>query len=415
MLNQITAQQQDYIALWYLVQHSLSAFDKLMNHFGSAAEALSSANLQRWGSIGLHSAHLERARHFLDSEQQAKFEFCLQQIQQHSDFILLDVDDHYPKQLLPYPDHPPILFGKGRYQNLSQAQIAIVGSRKPSPHGKQIAYDFAYYLSDQGFYITSGLAQGVDEAAHQGGLKHGRTIAVVATGLDQTYPSQHRHLQEHILQHAGTILTEFLPGTKPLQHHFPRRNRIVSALSLGVLVAEAQAGSGSLITAQAAAQQGKMIFAIPGHIYAENNQGCHQLIREGAILVDHPDQIIEDLALPTQWQYQQHQKSHYPLKHATAPQLAGAQQARPTVTPQTLQMPVAETTTRGKTTAPTPDLPAHLYKLLQQLDWHGQDLDQLAQRTQLDAATLSSQLMELELLGFCIQCSGRYLRCRNPD
>lgn len=409
MLNEITTQQKDYIALWYLVQHSLSAFEKLLSHFGSVAEALTAANLQRWDSIGLHSAHLERARHFLAPEQQHKFQYCLQQVQQHSDFILLDIDPHYPKQLLPYPDHPPLLFGKGRYQNLSQAQIAIVGSRKPSPHGKQIAYDFAYYLSDQGFYITSGLAQGIDEAAHQGGLQHGRTIAVVATGLDITYPSQHRHLQEQILQHAGTILTEFLPGTKPLQHHFPRRNRIVSALSLGVLVAEAQAGSGSLITAQAAAQQGKIIFAIPGHIYAENYQGCHQLIREGAILVDHPEQIIEDLALPTQWQYQQHQKSHHP-------------QAQPAETQASLQImhvttdtALVETPTEAPASAlPATDIPAHLYTLYQQLDWHGQDLDQLALGTQLDAATLISQLMELELLGLCKQQSGRYLRCRSP-
>ena len=167
-----------------------------------------------------------------------------------------------------------------------------------------MAYDFAYYLAEKGFYICSGLAEGIDAAAHQGGLKYQRTIAVMGTGLDLTYPSQHQTLRTQILENNGCIITEFLPHTPPLQHNFPRRNRIVSALSLGVVVAEAALKSGSLGTAKSAAEQGKIIFAIPGHIYSEHHQGCHQLIREGAILVDHPEQIIEDLALPTQWHSQ---------------------------------------------------------------------------------------------------------------
>lgn len=160
---------------------------------------------------------------------------------------------------------------------------------KPAP-------DFAYYLSEQGFFINSGLAQGIDEAAHQGALQHQRTIAVMGTGLDSTYPSAHHSLRQKIVESGGAVITEFLPQTKPLQQHFPRRNRIVSGLSLGVIVAEASLNSGSLITAKLAAEQGKLIFAIPGHIYSEFHQGCHQLIREGAILVDHPEQVIEDLA-----------------------------------------------------------------------------------------------------------------------
>ena len=249
----------------------------------------------------------------------------------------------------------------------------MVGSRKPSPHGRQVAYDFAYYLSEKGFYISSGLAHGIDEAAHRGGLAHHRTIAVTGTGLDTVYPWQNSKLAQEIIQ-TGALVTEFLPTTLPLQQHFPRRNRIVSGLSLGVLVVEAALKSGSLITANEAANQGKMVFAIPGHIYSEYHQGCHQLIREGATLVDHPEQIIEDLALPTQWQVQQ----QIPEEHVTI----------------------------------TPSLPTHLIALYQSLDWVGQDLDELAQRHPIPIAELTAQLMELELLGFCIQQGGRYLRCR---
>ena len=211
---------------------------------------------------------------------------------------------------------------------------------------------------------------------HQRREAHQRTIAVMGTGLDTIYPAQHKQLAEEIRQ-SGAIVTEFLPATLPLAAFFPRRNRIVSGLSLGVLVVEAALKSGSITTANAAANQGKMVFAIPGHIYSEHHQGCHQLIREGATLVDHPEQIIEDLALPTQWQ---------------------AQQQR------------AEKT--KETASPPASLPTHLIELYQILDWVGQDLDQLAQRYSASIAELTAQLMELELLGLCIQQGGRYLRCR---
>ena len=173
-------------------------------------------------------------------------------------------------------------------------------------------------------------------------------------------------------------MTEFLPGTPPLQQHFPRRNRLVSGLSLGVIVAEAALKSGSLITAKWAAEQGKLIFAIPGHIYSEHHQGCHQLIREGAILVDHPEQVIEDLALPTQWQNQQQIEQSKNSNHIEV---------------QT-------------------ELPPHLTPLYNQLDWVGQNIDDIVAKQQSDIGTLTSQLMELELLGLCMQQAGLYLRCR---
>ena len=374
MLQSISSEQRHCVALWYVLQHAISAYDKVKNHFPSLEVALQPSSYNAWQQLKLHKSHLERFQHFHTAEGQKAFEACLQSLTTLCDFILTEDDADYPQQLIPYTDKPPILFGQGNITALNAPQIAIVGSRKPSPHGEQVAYDFAYYLADQGFYINSGLAQGIDKAAHIASIKCKRAIAVIGTGLDQTYPTAHHNLRQEILQNEGCIITEFLPGTPPLQHHFPRRNRIVSGLSLGVIVAEAALKSGSLITAKLAAEQGKTVFAIPGHIYSEHHQGCHQLIREGAILIDHPEQVIEDLALATTWQQQTHQNSQ-------------------------LEKPLV--------------IPEHLNELYQQLDWIGLSIDHLAEKTELNISELSVQLMELELLGLIKQQAGLYLRCRS--
>jgi DNA processing protein len=381
MLQALSQNQIDIIHLWYLLQHSLASFYKLKDYYGSVAAALNAQ--QNWASLNLHASHLKRVQEF-DAQHFAK---TLQSIQQYSDFIVCLDDANYPQQLLPYADKPPILFGQGDACILNAAQIAIVGSRKPSPHGRQITYDFAYYLSEKGFYINSGLALGIDEAAHMGGLQHSRTLAVMATGLENTYPSQHQQLRQQILAQGGAIVTEFLPFTQPLQHHFPRRNRIVSGLSLGIIVTEATLKSGSLITAKIAAEQGKSIFAIPGHIYDDYHQGCHLLIREGATLVDHPEQVLEDLALATEWQHQQLQQATPHTRH-----IQTAIHPKPIVSTQVV-------------------VPEHLAALHTALDWQGQGLDHLCETLKQDAATITGQLMELELLGLVIQRSGLYLRC----
>ncbi len=383
MLSHLSKSQTETIAIWYVVQHSLSSFYKIQKHFKTLEQALKPENISQWQNLALHKNHLQRLEKFHTLEGQNDFQQLLNQIKQSSDFVLIETDSCYPTQLLPYSDRPPILFGQGNAQTLLQPQVAIVGSRKSSTHGRQVAYDFAYYLSEKGFYINSGLAQGIDEASHQGGLKNQRTIAVMGTGLDITYPSQNTVLRQDIIQNNGAVITEFLPTTKPLQQHFPRRNRIVSGLSLGVIVAEATLESGSLITAKLAAEQGKLIFAIPGHIYSEFHQGCHQLIREGAILIDHPEQVVEDLALPTQWQAKQVETQNTPSKLFE------------------------------KNNEESSDIPDYLITLYKQLDWVGQDIDQLATILNLDIATLTAYLMELELSGLCMQQSGLYVRCRS--
>lgn len=202
----------------------------------------------------------------------------------------------YPQLLKEISDAPPILFVAGELGCLNQPQIAIVGSRNPTPQAMETAARFASELSVSGLVITSGLALGIDAAAHQGALKNPcKTIAVLGTGLDTIYPARHRQLAEQVRAN-GAIICEFPIGTPAKAENFPRRNRIISGMSLGVLVVEATLRSGSLITARLAGEQGRDVFAIPGSIYNPLARGCHALIRQGAKLVETVDDILEELA-----------------------------------------------------------------------------------------------------------------------
>jgi len=204
-------------------------------------------------------------------------------------------DPRYPALLREIADPPPLIFVNGDILALSSRQIAIVGSRNPSPSGLRIARDIASALVSAGFAVTSGLALGIDASGHSGALKSGGiTIAVAATGLDQVYPRQHQSLANEIIARNGALVSEFPPGTGPKADHFPRRNRIISGLSLGTLVVEAAPRSGSLITARLAAEQGREVFAVPGSIYNPLSRGCNDLIKNGVKLVQTVDDIIEE-------------------------------------------------------------------------------------------------------------------------
>lgn len=208
--------------------------------------------------------------------------------------LTLDEPD-YPPLLREIPDPPPVLYAAGRVELLDAPQLAIVGSRNPSPMGGETTFHFARALAEAGLVITSGLAQGIDADAHQGALAAGRpTIAVLGTGMDRIYPPRHAELAERI--RAQGVLVSELPWETPLHPaNFPRRNRIISGLSLGVLVTEANLKSGSLITARLALEQNREVFAIPGSIHNPTSKGCHALIREGAKLVETVDHILEEL------------------------------------------------------------------------------------------------------------------------
>jgi DNA processing protein len=204
-------------------------------------------------------------------------------------------DDAYPALLREIPAPPALLFVEGDAGLLSARQIAMVGSRNPSPYGQRVAFRTAAEVATCGYAVTSGLALGIDAAGHRGSLSvGGKTVAVLGTGLDQTYPRSHQALREEIAA-TGAVVSDFPLGTRPLAANFPRRNRLISGLSLGTLVVEAALRSGSLITARLAAEQGREVFAIPGSIDNPLARGCHQLIRQGAKLVEDVADILEEL------------------------------------------------------------------------------------------------------------------------
>lgn len=218
-----------------------------------------------------------------------------------SKIIVFD-DEYYPELLRQIYDPPLVLFIKGNMELLKKPQIAIVGSRNASASGRDNAFNFACQFAKNNIVVTSGLALGIDASAHKGAL-HGQgvTIAVVATGLDSVYPSRHKTLANDIVNSEGVIVSELIPGTIPKAGLFPRRNRIISGLSLGVLVVEATIKSGSLITARCAVEQNRDVFAIPSSIHNPQAKGCHWLIKQGAKLVEEYADIVEELDIPTKY------------------------------------------------------------------------------------------------------------------
>ena len=235
------------------------------------------------------------------------------QAEPESHRVLALGDPLYPQCLLNIEDPPLLLYGKGMPQawqlNLLNAKgshvFAVVGSRNPTPQGAANALQFSQALAEAGLCIVSGLALGVDGAAHEGALAGATegalaTVAVVGTGLDRVYPAKHRDLAHRIAQ-RGMLLSEYALGTSPLAANFPRRNRIISGLSIGTLVAEAALPSGSLITARMAAEQGRDVFAIPGSIHSTQSRGCHALIKQGAKLVESAQDVLEELQSTVAW------------------------------------------------------------------------------------------------------------------
>jgi DNA processing protein len=211
--------------------------------------------------------------------------------------LLTPSDAGYPALLREIARPPPQLFIRGNVDALSLPQLAIVGSRNATPVGAETAHSFASYLATRGFCITSGLAEGIDAAAHRGALAaRGRTLAVCGTGPDTVYPRQHERLADEIVAAGGAIVSEFAPGTPVFRANFPRRNRLISGLSVGTLVIEASVRSGALITARHAMEQGREVFAIPGSIHNPVARGCHHLIRSGAKLVETAADIVEELS-----------------------------------------------------------------------------------------------------------------------
>jgi len=231
---------------------------------------------------------------------QPRVEQINQTVTEHHAQIVPITSSEYPQQLQQIAKPPPLLYIRGNRNCLYLPQLAIVGSRRMTRGGEMTAHAWAKNLADSGFTITSGLAMGIDACAHRGALaaQQGTTVAVMATGIDCIYPSRHSQLAQQIIDKGGALITEFAPETAPRPAHFPQRNRIISGLSLGVLVVEAAIKSGSLITAKYALEQNREVFSIPGSINNPQSKGCHQLIKQGACLVESTAEIVAEIAGP---------------------------------------------------------------------------------------------------------------------
>lgn len=288
-------------------------FAALLSAFGDAASAWQ-APASAWRALGLPASCID-ARNDPEMAGQA---LASQHWAEAPDHHLLYLDDDaYPALLAELADAPPLLFVSGQVDLLQHPQLAVVGSRRASRLGLDTAFEFACSLAQAGFVVTSGLALGIDGAAHSGALQGGSTVAVLGTGLEYLYPARHRQLAGEIASGSGALVSELPLNTGPRAANFPRRNRIISGLSLGVLVVEASPSSGSLITARLAAEQGREVYAIPGSIHHPGARGCHQLIRQGATLVE----TIEDILEPLQGWLQPAHQDRQPM--AAAPSLPG--------------------------------------------------------------------------------------------
>lgn len=358
---------------------------ELLSHFGLPDHIFSA------GFSALHKCVHEKLALTLSTAPSehisAQIAVTLAWVEQPGNHVLTFADASYPSTLLTIADPPPVLYVKGRTELLTRKSIAIVGSRNATVQGIQNARRFAEVLSSSGLTIVSGLALGIDAAAHEGALSEtlhdGSTIAVTGTGLDLVYPAKHRELAHQIAAH-GCLVSEYPLGTPGIASNFPRRNRIISGLSHGVLIVEAAAQSGSLITARSALEQGRDVFAIPGSIHSPLAKGCHQLIRQGAKLVESAQDILEEIHVPI-------------AKGASKP----AQSATHVTTGVTADITADITADVNSASAPTAS-----QQLITAAGHDPVSADELALRTGLSMAAIQAQLLELELSGLLERLPG---------
>lgn len=342
---------------------------KLLSHFDSITD-LFSASRAELEAIGASDKFIEA---ILSAQPADISKVCDWIAQSDNHWVITPDSPHYPRLLREAAGAPMILFAKGNVDLLHQPQIAIVGTRNPTASGREAAYEFSQVMCKRGLTITSGLALGIDGIAHEAALDaDGNTIAVMGTGIDRIYPARHQALAHRIAE-QGLILSEFALGTGVRGCHFPKRNRIISGLSLGVLVVEAALKSGSLITAHYAVEQGRDVFAIPGSIHNTLAKGCHALIKQGAVLVETADDILEHLG----W-------------------IAQAQQEG------CLQ--------RNTELLDSSELTPEIVSILHEIDFCPTPMDVLVERCKKSVADLSAILLTLELEGWIVQATGGYQR-----
>ena len=351
---------RDEAALPWLHLHRLSGaapLRHLLEHFGGVEAIYGAPRAELLPFFGGDPAPVDT---LLVGPDAGQFENERRWLDDPTNHLLPITDPAYPALLREIADAPPLLFVRGDPGVLSAAQLAVVGSRNPSRGGCDNARAFSDHLTQAGLVITSGMALGIDACAHEAALDAGgKTIALAATGLDRVYPAAHRALAHRIAE-QGALMSEFALGTPPRRENFPRRNRLISGLSLGVLVVEAALKSGSLITARLAAEQGREVFAIPGSIHSPQARGCHALIRQGAKLVETAQDVLEELGALAQF----------------------------------VATPV-DVAARASSAPPDPAQQA----LLDIIGYDPIEIDTLIVRSGLTAGTLSSMLLHMELRG----------------
>jgi DNA processing protein len=338
----------------------------------SGLAALDSRDRRAFASLGLSTGTVA----WLAAPDESLIDADLRWLETSGAFLLPATSPDYPALLLESPDAPAVLFVRGDVRALSDPQLAMVGSRNPTAGGRATARTFASFFARAGLTITSGLALGIDAACHEGALAAGApTIAVLGCGLDKIYPRNHESLAERIVAN-GALVSEFPPGTEPLPAHFPQRNRIIAGLSHGTLVVEAAQQSGSLITARLAGVAGREVFAIPSSIHNPLGRGCHQLIRQGAKLVECPEDVLCE------------------LKISLSAQLVATAPDEPSL---------------SKEGAPPLDKEYKI--LLDALAFEPASVDSLIERTGMSSESIASMLLILELDGHVApHPGGRYSR-----
>jgi DNA processing protein len=388
--------QLRYLQLFHLDGFSLNICARLVKQAGSLTSLLEDqfkASEDRPVDQGLLETFRER---FLEPVDQTRelIEITRRWLDQSDNRHLLCYEESgYPAPLREIACPPPLLFVEGDPVCLCLPQLAMVGSRKASRNGEHTAFCLARDLAASGIGITSGMAAGIDGQAHRGALAAGGwTVGVMGTGLDRIYPSRHRQLGQQVTTN-GALISEFPLGTPPLPANFPRRNRIIAGLSLGVVVVEAALPSGSLITAQLALEANREVFAVPGSIHCANSRGCHQLIKDGARLVDSVGVIFEELALPS----------------VAGPELAGdpAESDRQVGSRQPHKR---NTRAVGNRQAALPRLDETETRLLDLMGFDPCPADLLARRSGLAIDVVNRALIGLELKGLLEHVAGRYRR-----
>ncbi len=375
------AEHNNTLQNWLYLRHTVGVGDRtfhaLLDAFGSV-DAIFDASHKQLSTVKSEIRIKPGVISALVNEERPDISADLAWNQDCNHHIITLLDKTYPAQLKELSDAPPILYVRGDPEYLLQPQLAMVGTRNPTVAGRNTAREFASHLSNAGITIISGLASGIDGASHEGALQGlAGTVAVVAHGLDIVYPAQHQKLAQSITEH-GAVISEMPIGTQPQPGLFPRRNRLISALALGTLVIEAAQKSGSLITARCAVEQNKEVFAIPGSIHNPMARGCHQLIRQGAKLVETANDILEELCISGS------QISNYPQK------------------------PEKNTQENPKDSHQTLD-PDH-QKLLKCLAYEPASIDELVLSSNFSAAEIASMLLILELEGIVASQDGRYTR-----